>query len=110
MPVRIRVCQVHNSPIEATSDMTHKTFAGFREVRRETGKNHAVPQGLAIHPAGSSLPPPRGPVKQGRDCQQPARLRRILPPLREPPKPPARVVRPHRNSLAHWQTTLRLPP
>jgi transposase-like protein len=76
----------------AKLDETHKAFLA-RIV-----EDGPIP---AIHPADLGCLLPRGPVKHSRDCQQPARLRRILRSLREPPKRPARVVPPHRNSLAH---------
>ncbi len=43
------------------------------------------------------------------NCQQPARLRCVIYPLRDSPNVTAPVVRPY-QWLAPWQTTLRLPP
>ncbi len=52
----------------------------------------------------------RAAVERRHDRKQPARLRRILPPLRDPPNIAARIVRPHHKGSSQWQTTLRLPP
>ena len=63
--------------------------------------DHPVPQRLAIHPADLRCVLPRGPIEHSRDRQQPSRLRGILRPLRKLANLAGRIVRPHRNRLAH---------
>src|SRR5262249_16263341 len=63
--------------------------------------DHPVPQRLTIHSADLRRLFPRGSVEHRRDRQQPPRLRGILRPLSKPANLASRIVRPHRNGLAH---------
>ena len=63
--------------------------------------DHPIPQCLTIHPADLRRVFPRGPVKHSRDRQQPSRLRGILCAFRKQANLAGRIVRPHRNCLAH---------
>src|SRR4029077_10675061 len=63
--------------------------------------DHPIPQRLTIHPADLGRGLSRGPVKHSRDRQQSSRLRGILCALRKLANLADRIVRPHRNRLAH---------
>ena len=62
---------------------------------------HPVPQRLPIHPADLCRIGPRGSFEHRRNRQQPSRLRDVLRLFCKPAHLAGRVVRPHRNSLAH---------
>ena len=63
--------------------------------------DHPVPQRLTIHPADLRCVFPRGPIEHSRDRQQSSRLCDILRALRKLANLAGRIVRPHRNCLAH---------
>jgi hypothetical protein len=63
--------------------------------------DHPVPQRLPIHPADLGRLSARGSTEHRRNRQQPPGLRRILRSLRNSANLAGRVVRPHRNNLAH---------
>ena len=63
--------------------------------------DHPVPKRLTFHAADLRGFFAGGAIEHRGNRQKPSRLPDVVRPLRQPPDFPARVVRPHRNSLSH---------
>jgi hypothetical protein len=85
----------------ALKDLGFLHLSARPKAARHTGRSVVVSQHLPIYPADLCRLGPRGSFERRRNRQQPSRLRDVLRLFRKPANLARRIVRPHRNSLAH---------